>query len=119
MILATGNKGFTLIEVLLAIALLSFGLVWILEGYGSILNTVKMAQNLTEGSLILHERMAEQKLRIQTGEAEAGTESGSEGLWQWSTETKVMGKEGLYELRGEVHRKGTDRSVSLETYVQQ
>lgn len=130
MILATGNRprsnpylfkggqgGFTLIEVLVAILLLSVGLVWIVEGYGSILNATRKAQRMNDGGWVLHEKMAEQELDIRVGRTFEGRLSGQEGAWKWSTEVKQTEKKGWYELSGEVSRKGDEGTISHITYV--
>ena len=113
----TGPTGFTLIEILVSIMLLSIGLVWILEGYGSILNTTKRTRFLIEGTRVLQERMADEELKIRTGEIEEGANGGDEGVWKWLTEVKEIEKEEWYELKGEVRRQGNEATISLRTYV--
>ncbi|MBI2981289.1 MAG: prepilin-type N-terminal cleavage/methylation domain-containing protein [Deltaproteobacteria bacterium] len=113
------RNGFTLIEVLISVMLLSVGLVWILEGYGSVLNTTKRAQFLIEGTRILEEKMVDQELKIRTGEMQEGSDGGREGVWEWLTEVKEIEPEEWYELKGEVRRKGNERTISLSTYVRQ
>lgn len=114
---AIGNKGFTLIEVLVSVALLSVGLVWILEGYGSVLSAVQKARLLTEGTSLLQEKMADQELKIRTKTVLEGVESGAEAGWEWSTQINEIEKEKWYELKGEVRRTGSKGAFSVTTYV--
>lgn len=108
-----------MIEVLVSIALLSIGLVWILEGYGSILNAIRRARLLTEGSGLLQEKMADQELKIRTGEIQGGVDSGVEGILEWSTEVREVEKDEWYELEGKVRRGGSSGGISVTTYVRQ
>lgn len=62
MISGTGkkkNKGFTLIEVMVSVAILSIGLLVIIQGFSSSLNTLRICQNNLEASLFAEEKMAE------------------------------------------------------------
>jgi len=60
MILATGkNRGFTLIEIMISIAILSVGLILILQGFTRCLNILRISQNNLETSLLAEEKMAE------------------------------------------------------------
>ena len=113
------ERGFTLIEVLVSVALLSVGLVWILEGYGAVLNATPRARFLTEGTRLLQEKMADQELKIRTGEIQGGTDGGTEGRWEWSTEVEEVEKGEWYELKGKARREGAAGEVSVATYVRQ
>ena len=71
MILLTGNKralrasrGFTLIEIMISIAILSVGLILVLQGFSYALNILRISQDNLETSLLAEEKMAE--LEINT-----------------------------------------------------
>jgi prepilin-type N-terminal cleavage/methylation domain-containing protein len=56
MILETGkNKGFTLVEVIISIGILSFGLILILQGFAQSLNNISVARNNLQASLLADE----------------------------------------------------------------
>jgi prepilin-type N-terminal cleavage/methylation domain-containing protein len=56
MILETGkNKGFTLVEVIISIGILSFGLILILQGFAQSLNNISVAHNNLQASLLADE----------------------------------------------------------------
>lgn len=60
MISATGrNRGFTLIEIMISIAILSLGLILNLQGLTHCLSILRISQNNLETSLLAEEKMAE------------------------------------------------------------
>ena len=66
MILVTGkNKGFTLIEIMVSVSILSIGLIVILQGFTSSLNVLRVCQNNLEASLFAEEKMAELEINIK------------------------------------------------------
>lgn len=89
MMSATGkNKGFTLIEIMVSVAILSLGLIVILQGFAGSLNILRVCRNNLEASLFAEEKMAE--LEINTKQSKnafikdlsGATQSGNLGL-QW------------------------------------
>jgi len=65
MISATGqNKGFTLIEIMISIAILSLGLILILQGLTQCLNILRISQNNLETSLLAEDKMAEMEIAV-------------------------------------------------------
>jgi len=66
MILATGrNKGFTLIEIMISIAILSLGLIANLQGLTRCLSILRISQNNLEASLLAEEKMAEFEIAVK------------------------------------------------------
>lgn len=66
MISATGrNKGFTLIEIMVSIAILSVGLILILQGLTHCLSILRISQDNLETSLLAEDKMAELELAIK------------------------------------------------------
>lgn len=55
----TTYNGFTLIEVMISIAILSIGLVFILQGLNRSLGVIKIAENNFEAIAVAKEKMAE------------------------------------------------------------
>ena len=63
------NKGFLLLEVMLAVTILSVGLVMVARSYAASLCAVKVSQDLLVANLLLEEKIwqkQEEKLRTQT-----------------------------------------------------
>jgi len=59
------NKGFTLIEILISIAILSLGLILVLQGLTQCLNILRISQNNLETSLLAEEKMAEMEIAVK------------------------------------------------------
>jgi prepilin-type N-terminal cleavage/methylation domain-containing protein len=60
MILVTGrSKGFTLIEIMISVAILSFGLILILQGFTHSLNILRISQNNLQATLLAEEEMSQ------------------------------------------------------------
>ena len=120
MILVIGNKqktGFTLIEVLLSVALLSIGLVFIIKGYMVALDGYGRARFISEGSLILQEKMADGQLEIRSGLRAAGLENGKEKDWRWTIRVKEIQTDKLYEIEVEVFQDNGKNKLTAATYV--
>lgn len=111
------SRGFTLIEVLVAVSLLAVGLAGILGTYQGILGSYKKARLLTDGLHLLEERITDQELEIRGGKGGGGLSNGKEGLWSWSTQTKETGHEGWYEIRGDLLGEGGGETITLYRYV--
>ncbi|MDD5505344.1 MAG: prepilin-type N-terminal cleavage/methylation domain-containing protein [Candidatus Omnitrophica bacterium] len=69
MISATGQKkksrGFTLIEIMISIAILSLGLIFVLQGLTHCLSILRISQNNLEASLLAEDKMAELEIAIK------------------------------------------------------
>ena len=83
MILATGkNRGFTLIEIMISIAILSVGLIFVLQGLTQCLNILGISRDNLEASLLAEEKMTEVEIAAKqdkgtfskdaSGEAQSG-----------------------------------------------
>lgn len=77
-------RGFTLLEVLVALAILSLTVVVSIQGFAQGLRLLKLAGDHQEASLL-----ADQKLR-EVLVPEAGRESGTEGEYSWERTTKEL-----------------------------
>ncbi len=59
------ERGFTLVEVLIAIVILSVGLVPVVQAMGRTQQAMNVSQNLITASLIAEERIREAELRLR------------------------------------------------------
>lgn len=113
----TKAGGFTLIEVLVAVSILAIGLAGIMEGYRNILAAYGRARLSMEGVSLLEEKMIDQELLLKAGIVSGGGAGGSEGGWNWSTQTETTEVEGFYEIKGEVQGEGRTGTITLYRYV--
>lgn len=82
---ASRAAGFTLLEVLVALAILSFAVVVSIQGFASGLRLLKLSGEHQEAMLL-----ADQKLRETPPPTQPGRESGSEGAFTWEREIKEV-----------------------------
>ena len=117
------NRGVTLVEVLLAVVVLSVGLAGVLRAYAASIGALEVSRETVITIELLKEKTAdvEQKM-IEQGGISAGSASGrfdgkfADYNWAWGTATTAQ--EGLYELTMSVARADGARQVSLITYAQ-
>jgi len=62
------KQGFTLIEVMLSVAILSLGFTLILQGFSQALNTLRISQNNLKVSLLVDTLMAEMQIKAREGQ---------------------------------------------------
>ena len=114
------SEGFTLLEVLVAMAILSLAVVTVIQGFASGLRLLKLSGEHQEAMLI-----ADLKLREMTAPTQAGRDAGTEGRYTWEREVKQVVTPDL-EIEGrtvkwhqwevDVHvRWGDHREVSVST----
>ena len=122
MILRTGNKGLTLIEVLLAVSILAIGVISVLRAYANSLATLEAGQYTIEASGLLKQKMADiQQMILEEEEIVQKSDNGTfespfeEFLWQW--EIKPLEPEGLNQLTLMVSHQNNPRAFRLNTYV--
>jgi type II secretion system protein I len=116
------KKGLTLIEVLLAVSILGFGIVGILRGYASSIAALEASQYDINAVNLLRAKMAEVELVVMAKE-EISEESASgvfqdpfeDILWEWDIES--TDQEDLYALTLTVSSEYNPRKFSLNTYV--
>jgi type II secretion system protein I len=80
-----GRSGFTLLEVLVALAILSLAVVASIQGFAAGLRLLKLSGEHQEAMLI-----ADQKAREITSPTQAGRDSGLEGAYTWEREIKAV-----------------------------
>ncbi|HZF05117.1 MAG TPA: prepilin-type N-terminal cleavage/methylation domain-containing protein [Patescibacteria group bacterium] len=114
------RAGFTLLEVLVALAILSFAIIVSIQGFASGLRLLKLSGEHQEAMLL-----ADLKAREITSPTQAGRDSGTEGVYTWEREIKAVVAPDL-EVEGrtvrwhqwevDVHvRWGDHRQVSVAT----
>ena len=105
MISAIGkNRGFTLIEIMISIAILAVGLIFILQGLTQCLSIMRISQDNLEASLLAEDKMADTEIAIKqdkekffkdtSGELQSGN---IEFKWQVQL-TPDMEYEDLYKV---------------------
>lgn len=126
MISATGrSKGFTLIEIMISIAILSVGLIFILQGLTKCLSILRISQDNLEASLLAEEKTNEFKIvakqetgsfsKVTSGESQSGNIALTWGIRL----TPDSEYEDLNELITTVHWKEGRRSGAsiFSTYL--
>ncbi|HXU89223.1 MAG TPA: prepilin-type N-terminal cleavage/methylation domain-containing protein [Methylomirabilota bacterium] len=112
--------GFTLLEVLVALAILSFAVVVSIQAFAGGLRLLKLSGEHQEAMLI-----ADQKAREIVSPTSGGVESGTEGAYGWEREVKIVAtpdldvegrsvKWRMWEVDVRV-RWGDHRQISLST----
>ena len=59
------RTGFTLVEIMISIAILSMGLILILQGFTNSLNILRIAEHNLETSLLAEEKMVEMEINVK------------------------------------------------------
>jgi type II secretion system protein I len=80
-----GRGGFTLLEVLVALAILSLAVVVSIQAFAGGLRLLKLSGEHQDAILI-----ADQKAREITSPTTGGTDSGTEGVYSWEREVKTV-----------------------------
>ena len=126
--LKTRNQGFTLLEIMVAMAILGVGLVVIIELFGGGLRLARVSEEYTKAVGYARVKMEETCL---SKSLEEGIQEGEfDSLYRWQVEVKKVdllppGKEtsyqppvALYRVRVDVLWKSgmRERTAALETY---
>ena len=103
------QAGFTLLEVLVALAVLSFAVVVSIQAFAGGLRLLKLSGEHQDAMLI-----ADQKAREIVAPTSGGIESGTEGAYTWEREVKIVATPDL-DVEG-VHNFGAVGSTTLRLY---
>ncbi len=125
MILKTGNKGFTLIEVMLTVAVLSIGIGGVLRAFIVNLDVMQASQEYIVGISLAKDKMAGMLLEekensgLSVGSSE-GKFQGAYADYAWKTQVNPSDKEDLNVLSVIVFDSSIDhpKETTLVNYVQ-
>lgn len=95
---SAGQAGFTLLEVLVALVILSIAIVASIEGFAQGLRLLKLAGDHQRAMLI-----ADQKVR-EVLDPDEGREAGTEGAFRWERVTKAIVAPDLTPVGGGLPR---------------
>ncbi|NLB95910.1 MAG: prepilin-type N-terminal cleavage/methylation domain-containing protein [Armatimonadetes bacterium] len=115
-----GERGFTLIEMIVATLVLAMGIAGALATFGAISRASGMAAEYDQAALLAERRLAEIAV---LGVSELTEESGDFGDeapgWQWEQELLETEIEGVIELRVTVRWESGNRrrEFQVSTYV--
>ena len=86
--IAKNKKGYLLFEVMLAVAILSLGLVMLLRCFAGPLKALKVSENHLKAALLMEQKIEELQTRPQRHwQAETGTFPDYSGQFKWRVET--------------------------------
>lgn len=118
-----GNKGFTLIEIVVTLAILSLGLPVLLQSFSNAANNQRKSEDKTTAMYLLKTRMAQIELE---GYPEIGQESGDFGEnppYRWRSEVYDVESDNFEEGLRAVNLtitwlgRGKSESTSMTTYI--
>jgi len=112
------NSSFSLIEVLIAIGILSTGIIFVFQSFAAALTATRLSQNITVACFLAQNKMweIEEALREGPDFEEEGTEKINEREFAWSAELDTSGAGDLKPLtfRVEWREKAGQKKNSLE-----
>lgn len=125
------NKGFTLVEIMVAITILAIGIIGVLRSYTVAINALEASQYSIEAACLLKEKMADvEKEVIEKKDFSQGTYQGefkgNYGGFKWESQVQVLDfdneemKNCLNEIKMTVYnnRIKPPRRFSLVTYIE-
>ena len=119
------SRGFSFLELLLAIAVLATMLPLLLQAMGESHRAIDVSQSMTRAVLLARSRLAE---GASTSSLRAGVETGRHDEMRWQLEVKPYDQSHvsamerrltpwLLKVSVEINVRGTPRQISLETVV--
>jgi general secretion pathway protein I len=109
------SNGFTLIEVMVALAIIALSLTGMAVTMGGMLNNATVMRERTYASWIAQNKIVE--LRLANVVPETNVTSGeieyANTFWDWRAEVSETGVENLFRVDVEVFRPGTDDLIRV------
>lgn len=116
------QNGLTLVEVLLAVAIMAIGIISVLRGYANALATLEAGQFTIDATNLTKNKMAEIELALMeeeelptAGEAGNFEDPFDDFMWKWTIEP--LETDGLHRLALTVSHQNNPRTMELLTYV--
>jgi general secretion pathway protein I len=110
-------SGFTLIEVVIALFIVSLSLATVTATMSQMINSAESMRNRTYASWIAQNRIAE--LRLATAPPEAGASNGEVEFantdWSWRTVVEETGVDDLFRIDVSVSLAGSDDNIRTVT----
>ena len=130
MTLKIGNRGFTLIEIMITIVVLTIGTVGVLSAYMTLINAFELSRSSTDVYYLLKEKISDvekdvaEKKEYLPGIYEGKFEDrGEDFSWKLEVQDKDLGDEDLKNVLDEItvtvydNRIKPQTAISLTTYV--
>ncbi|MFA5148256.1 MAG: prepilin-type N-terminal cleavage/methylation domain-containing protein [Candidatus Omnitrophota bacterium] len=116
-----GNKGFTLIEVLVAVVIFAVGIVAVSRAYMTSVGALGIGRDSVQALCLLKQKMSELEFSaleadgLATG-VSSGTFDADNAAYEWASEVSPAAYK-LNELGLDVRKTGSQRHYTLATYV--
>lgn len=109
------NKAFSLLEVLITVAILSTAIVFVFRAFTTVLSSVRFSQNITLACLLAEDKLWEIEEKQKQSQDPIGSESGTEKIqnqdFLWSYTTSKLADYDLIELNLTVN------NINFVTYL--
>ena len=123
--ISRSNKAFTLLEVLIALAILSTAIVFIFRSFTSSLSSAKFSQDITLACFFTENKIweleQEQKAQRELIESQQGSEKIKGKDFRWTSQTKKIGDSNLVYLEFIIYwqenLKEKEYSLEFDTYL--
>ena len=114
-------KGFSLLEVIIGVAILSTGIVVILQALIFSARITGVSGATVRAAFLAEDKWQEADFKVKKGIIkEPATEKGELGDFKWSYEVaKIEDNDGLYELKVDIdwQKAGRDEKMELNTWL--
>ncbi|MEW6101848.1 MAG: prepilin-type N-terminal cleavage/methylation domain-containing protein [Candidatus Omnitrophota bacterium] len=119
--LKSKNKGFSILELIMAVGILSVGLVAILQALAFCARVTGFSSDIIEASFLAQDKFDEMEYKEINGrtDEEPPNASGTTGAFGWSSTLIKDEALSLYKFNFQVNWQGAGRqeSISLDTYL--